>query len=872
MFPRSTHETFAEKLYQTFKDHKRFSKPKLSRSDFTICHYAGDVTYQTEYFLDKNKDYVVAEHQALLSASRCSFVSSLFPSLPEESSKSSKFSSIGSRFKQQLQALLETLGATEPHYVRCVKPNNLLKPSIFENSNVLQQLRCGGVMEAIRISCAGFPTRRKFDEFLSRFSIIAPEILDGSCDEVTACERLLEKAALKGYQVGKTKVFLRAGQMAELDARRTEVLGKSACVIQRKARSYFAQKRFIAMQVAAIQIQALSRGQLARCCYESKRREVASMRIQKDTRMYLSRKHYKMLCSSAVIIQTGMRGMAAHNELHFRKQTNAAICIQTECRRHLARGHYLRMKTAAINIQCAWRGKLACRELQKLKMAAREMGALQAAKSKLEKEVEELTYQLQLEKRTRADIEEAKTKEIAKLQSALEEMRLQFQETRELPIKEHENANKAVEEVPIMQHSGVIDDEMVNKLIAENEELKAMVSSLQKKIDEREKKYEEREKISEEPLKQASEAESKIIELKTEIQRLEAKLSDIEAENQILKQQASTNSPAAEMTVSESYSNFANLWLSSLQENVQTLINCVSQDLGFSSGKPVAAFTIYKCLVHWKSLEEEKTGVFDFLIKLVGAAIENEDMSHMAYWLSNTSILLFLLQRTLKPTDASQSAPTSFFGRMTQGFRSSGSANISFRGIEVQMVEGKYPAVLFKQQLSAYMEIMYGIVRDNLKKDIAPHLSSCIQAPRTSEGNNLQSSSNSPTAVQWQNITESLNGVLSILKEKCVPTVLCQKMFTQIFSYINVQLFNSLIQDGECCTVNYGKYVKAGLAELELWCTNEAKEEYAGTSWEELKHTIQVVGLLVCSLVLHQAAVQMCTLRHLFVNNKKGTP
>ncbi|KAE9445891.1 hypothetical protein C3L33_22213, partial [Rhododendron williamsianum] len=179
MFPRSTHETFAEKLYQTFKDHKRFSKPKLSRTDFTICHYAGDVTYQTEFFLDKNKDYVVAEHQALLSASTCSFVSGLFPPLPEESSKSSKFSSIGSRFKQQLQLLLETLGTTEPHYIRCVKPNNLLKPSVFENSNVLQQLRCGGVMEAIRISCAGFPTRRTFDEFISRFRIIAPDVLDG---------------------------------------------------------------------------------------------------------------------------------------------------------------------------------------------------------------------------------------------------------------------------------------------------------------------------------------------------------------------------------------------------------------------------------------------------------------------------------------------------------------------------------------------------------------------------------------------------------------------------------------------------------------------------------------------------------------------
>ncbi|WZZ02367.1 hypothetical protein YC2023_074695 [Brassica napus] len=101
MFPRSTHETFAQKLYQTFKNHKRFAKPKLARSDFTICHYAGDVTYQTDLFLDKNKDYVIAEHQALLNSSSCSFVASLFPPMSDDSNKS-KFSSIGTRFKVSL--------------------------------------------------------------------------------------------------------------------------------------------------------------------------------------------------------------------------------------------------------------------------------------------------------------------------------------------------------------------------------------------------------------------------------------------------------------------------------------------------------------------------------------------------------------------------------------------------------------------------------------------------------------------------------------------------------------------------------------------------------------------------------------------------
>ncbi|KAK8685437.1 hypothetical protein V6N13_041438 [Hibiscus sabdariffa] len=323
MFPRSTNETFAQKLYQTFKDHKRFSKPKLSRTDFTIYHYAGEVTYQTDLFLDKNKDYVVSEHQVLMHASECSFVSSLFPPPPEETSKSSKFSSIGSAFKQQLQALLETLSATQPHYIRCVKPNNALKPAIFENKNVLQQLRCGGVMEAIRISCAGFPSRKPFREFAVRFSILAPELLpkikSGSFDEVSASKKILEKSKLKGYQIGKTKVFLRAGQMAELDALRVEVLARSASVIQRKFRTNMARKYHTLLRLSARQIQALCRGVTARRRFEEMKREAA-------------RKANEKLYSAAISIQTGMRGMVARSELRSKRRTKAANAIQDERR------------------------------------------------------------------------------------------------------------------------------------------------------------------------------------------------------------------------------------------------------------------------------------------------------------------------------------------------------------------------------------------------------------------------------------------------------------------------------------------------------------------------------------------------------------
>ncbi|KAL3001330.1 hypothetical protein AAZX31_09G260500 [Glycine max] len=1038
MFPRSTHETFAEKLYQTFKDNKRFSKPKLSRTDFTINHYAGDVTYQTDFFLDKNKDYVVPEHAALLSASKCSFVSGLFPPLPEETTKSTKFSSIAAQFKLQLQSLLETLNATEPHYIRCVKPNNLLKPGIFENNNVLQQLRCGGVMEAIRISCAGYPTRKNFDEFVQRFTILEPKILKACPDEMTACKRLLDRANLKDYQIGKTKVFLRAGQMAELDACRAEVLGRSANIIQRKIRTFICRKHYILLQLSAIELQRVARGHLAQHQYECMRREAASLKIQKDFRMHMSRNAYKTIYASAVYIQTGMRGMAARNDLRFRKRTQASIVIQDHYRGYSARIYFQRLKKSAIAAQCSWRRTLARRELRKLKMAAKESKALEAAKNNLEMQVKELTSCLETEKRMREaktqenkklqhalqemqlqlqeieeakkqeneklkhalqekelqfqeieeankqeneklqhalqekelqfqeieeankqeneklqhalqemerqfqeieeakkqeneklkhalqekelqfqEIEEAKKQENEKLQLALQEMELQFQETKAALIQEREAAKKVDEQTPTTQENSVnvVDSELINKLTTENEQLKELVNSLEKKsiqefpvnvtdnelinklssenehlkelinslekktiqefpvnvtdnevssklitenehlkdqvnslerkIDEAERKYEESNRVSDERMNQIIETESKMIEIKTNVQRLEEKLSDMETENQVLRQQALLSSSSRRMsgklapatTPASQGSVPAKTFGAEDKESVDALFKCVTKDLGFSEGKPVAAFTLYNCLLHWKSFEAEKTSIFDHLIQLIGSELEDPDNNAcMAYWLSNTSSLFFHLQQCLRvPTTRKPPTPTSFFGRMTQGFRSSNSLSSNAFDVEHQ-VDAKYPALLFKQQLAAYVEKIYGIIRESFKKDLSPLLSSCSK-DKTSNDNSQPSGS-------WISIIQCLNRYLKILKENYVPPVLVQKLFNQIFQYINMELFNSLLLHRECCTSKNGEYIKSGLAELELWCT-EATEEYVGSSLDELKHTKQAVRFLV---------------------------
>ncbi|XP_066367683.1 myosin-6-like isoform X3 [Miscanthus floridulus] len=840
MLRNSTHETFAEKLYQKFKDNPHFSKPKFSRSGFTVHHYAGNVTYQTDLFLDKNIDYAVNEHQVLLNASKCSFVSSLFPPC-EESTKSTKFTSIGSSFKQQLQSLLETLSATEPHYIRCIKPNNVLKPAIFENSNVLQQLRCGGVLEAIRISCLGYPTRRTFYEFVNRFGILQPKVLGRSHDEVTAAKMLLDKANLAGYQIGKTKIFLRAGQMAELDALRTEVLGLSAKKIQSKLRSFLARKKYIELQQCATQIQAICRGTIARRCYENLRREAASLKMQTRYRMHYARKNYVEICSAATNIQSGLRGMGARIKLRLKRQTKAAVIIQSQCRCYLLRSQYVRLVKATITAQCGWRRRVARRELRNLKMAAKETGALQAAKSKLEKEVEELTWRLQLEKRIRADLEEAKTQENKKLQLQLQELQLQLKDTKDLLKREHEAAKEASEKSAAVPEI-LADTAQVNELTAENEKLKSLVASFEEKLQNAEQKFEETEKAREELVKKATDAESMINELKNTMQSLQEKLTSTEAENHVLRQQSMKARP----------DNMPLLNMHRKSESVDTLINCVVENVGFSEGKPVAAITIYKCLLHWRIFETDRTNVFDRLIQVFGSAMQKQDNNaDLAYWLSNSSSLLIILQKSLKPPGSSVTTPmkrpqtqTSFLGRM--GFRAS---SITVDMDLVRQVEAKYPALLFKQQLTAFVEGLYGMIRDNVKKEISSVISLVIQVTPSIESHpqaprNAKAGLITDQGSYWQTIVNHLNDLLEILHENCVPTIFARKIFTQIFSFINAQLLNSLLVRRECCSFSNGEYVKQGLDELETWCT-VAKPEYAGSAWDELKHICQAVGFLV---------------------------
>ncbi|MBA0564559.1 hypothetical protein Golob_009493 [Gossypium lobatum] len=703
--------------------------------------------------------------------------------------------------------------------------------------------------------------------------------------------------------------------MAELDARRAEVLGNAARTIQRQSRTYIARKEFIELRKAAIMLQSHWRGILACKLYEQLRREAAALKIQKNFRRHIARESYLTVRQSAITLQTGLRAMTARNEFRFRKQTKAAIIIQAAFRCHVAYSYYKSLQKAALTTQCGWRRRVARRELRKLKMAARETGALKEAKDKLEKRVEELTWRLQLEKRLRTDLEEEKAQEIAKLHDALHAVQIQVEEANARVIKEQEAARKAIEEAPpVIKETPVIveDTEKVNSLAAEVENLKASLLSETKAAEEARNACTDAETRNAELVKKLEESERKVDQLQESVQRLEEKLANSESEIQVLRQQSLAISPTGKSLTARQRTmilprtpengNVLNgetkvpsdttLALSNVrepeseekpqkylnekqQENQDLLIKCISQNLGFSGSKPIAACVVYKCLLHWRSFEVERTTVFDRIIQTIASAIEVQDNNDvLAYWLSNSSTLLLLLQHTLKASGAASLTPqrrratsASLFGRMSQGLRASPqSAGLSFlsgRGLsrldDLRQVEAKYPALLFKQQLTAFLEKIYGMIRDNLKKEISPLLGLCIQGemcgcggyatwgltamlfmvPRTSRASLVKGRSQSNAVAQqaliahWQSIVKSLDRYLKIMKSNHVPPFLVRKVFTQIFSFINVQLFNS-----------NGEYVKAGLAELEQWCS-EATEEYAGSAWDELKHIRQAVGFLV---------------------------
>ncbi|PNI74809.1 MYO5A isoform 8 [Pan troglodytes] len=464
--PKGTDDTWAQKLYNTHLNKcALFEKPRLSNKAFIIQHFADKVEYQCEGFLEKNKDTVFEEQIKVLKSSKFKMLPELFQDDEKAISPTSATSSgrtpltrtpakptkgrpgqmakehkktVGHQFRNSLHLLMETLNATTPHYVRCIKPNDFKFPFTFDEKRAVQQLRACGVLETIRISAAGFPSRWTYQEFFSRYRVLMKQ-KDVLSDRKQTCKNVLEKLILDKdkYQFGKTKIFFRAGQVAYLEKLRADKL-RAACIrIQKTIRGWLLRKKYLRMRKAAITVQRYVRGYQARCYAKFLRRTKAATIVQKYWRMYVVRRRYKIRRAATIVLQSYLRGFLARNRYRKILREHKAVIIQKRVRGWLARTHYKRSMHAIIYLQCCFRRMMAKRELKKLKIEARSVERYKKLHIGMENKIMQLQrkvdeqnkdYKCLVEKLT--NLEGIYNSETEKLRSDLERLQLSEEEAK----------------------------------------------------------------------------------------------------------------------------------------------------------------------------------------------------------------------------------------------------------------------------------------------------------------------------------------------------------------------------------------------------------------------------------------------------------
>ena len=259
VMPKATDKSFTEKLNNLWDRKTPKYKRSLLKQGFMLTHYAAEVEYSTEGWLEKNKDPLNDNITRLLAESTNKHVAQLFVDCAEIDEaaegatrsrvKKGLFRTVAQRHKEQLSTLMNQLHSTHPHFVRCILPNHKKRPKQFSAPLVLDQLRCNGVLEGIRIARTGFPNRLPFAEFRARYEVLCKNMPRGYLEGQAVCKLMLEKLSLdrSWYRVGLTKVFFRAGVLAELEEQRDALIRDIIERFQCVARG-FVQRRIFKKQ------------------------------------------------------------------------------------------------------------------------------------------------------------------------------------------------------------------------------------------------------------------------------------------------------------------------------------------------------------------------------------------------------------------------------------------------------------------------------------------------------------------------------------------------------------------------------------------------------------------------------------------------
>ncbi|XP_041652628.1 unconventional myosin-Vc isoform X2 [Cheilinus undulatus] len=377
LFPKGTDQSWLQKLFNYLEANPLFEKPRLSNEAFVIQHFADKVEYQCKGFLEKNRDTLYEELVDIMRASKFPFLANFFqeeelhaanskgikvrPARPGVKAANKQLrASVGDKFCSSLSLLMETLNATTPHYVRCIKPNDEKLAFEYDSRRVVQQLRACGVLETIRISAQSYPSRWTYNEFYSRYSILMlPQEADLS-DKKQTCKTVLQRLIQdpNQYKFGRTKIFFRAGQVAYLEKLRLDRLRGACVTIQKHVRGWSQRRKYLRMREAAIILQQYIRGQRSirkTVSATTLKQGWAALVIQRHWRGYRMRQIYMVVRVASITIQAFTRGWMARRQYKKMMKEQKALVLQKYARAWLARRRFQTMRRLVINVQLSYR-------------------------------------------------------------------------------------------------------------------------------------------------------------------------------------------------------------------------------------------------------------------------------------------------------------------------------------------------------------------------------------------------------------------------------------------------------------------------------------------------------------------------------------
>ncbi|XP_047201438.1 unconventional myosin-X isoform X2 [Girardinichthys multiradiatus] len=299
-FPKGTDFTLLEKLHSRHSTNPYYVKPRVADHQFGIKHYAGEVLYDVRGILEKNRDTFRDDILNMLKDSRLDFIYDLFEKVgsrnnEEKMGTARRKPTVSSQFRDSLHALMATLSASNPFFIRCIKPNMEKNPHVFDPETVLNQLRYSGMLETVKIRRAGFPVRRTFKDFFLRYKIILKDKVPAAWDDKKRSTDLLTKydKTKKEWQLGKTKVFMKESLEQRLEKDRDEVRRQAAMIIRAHLLTFSAKKHFKQVRSSIVVLQKHLRRRIHRGQFVKKRK--AALVLQKYRRGQVARARVQKL-------------------------------------------------------------------------------------------------------------------------------------------------------------------------------------------------------------------------------------------------------------------------------------------------------------------------------------------------------------------------------------------------------------------------------------------------------------------------------------------------------------------------------------------------------------------------------------------------